>query len=308
MKLRKLGNSSLMVTPICLGGNVFGWTINEKTSFDVLDAFVAGGGNFIDTADVYSAWAGTPGISEEIIGRWMKARSNRAKLVIASKCGSDMPGGKGLGRKWIFQAVEDSLRRLQTDCIDLHQSHRDDTETPQEETLRAYDDLIRQGKLRAIGNSNFSGARTQESVDISAKHQLARYESSQPKYNLVDREEFETDLAPVLIKNNIGCIPYYALAAGFLTGKYRNGQPLPDSKRASGVSQRYMNDKGFAVIEQLERAAKQLNASMSQVAVAWLMHAPAITAPIASATSVAQVNEMLGAAALDAKAVQAALA
>ena len=295
-----------MVSSLCLGGNVFGWTIDEPTSFAVLDAFVGGGGNFIDSADVYAAWADKPGISEIIIGKWMIARGNRKQMIIATKLGSKMPTGEGLSRTWMMRAVEDSLRRLNTDYIDLYQSHQFDDKTPQEETLRTFDDLVRHGKVRAIGNSNFNGAQTQAATVTSKQLSIVRYESAQPKYNLVDREEFERDLAPVLIANEIGCIPYYALAAGFLTGKYRAGAALPQTARASGVSTRYMNDKGFAALAQLESAAAMLGVTMSQAAVAWLMHAPAITAPIASATSVVQVIELLGAALIKKSALRAA--
>ncbi|HQV68778.1 MAG TPA: aldo/keto reductase [Thermoflexales bacterium] len=297
MELRKLGNSSLMVSPLCLGGNVFGWTIDERRSFEVLDAFLAHGGNFVDSADVYSRWkeGNTGGESETIVGAWMKARGNRGKVILATKCGSDMGDGKkGLSAKWIARAVEDSLRRLQTDYIDLYQAHIDDAATPLEETLAAFDALVKAGKVRAIGASNYTGARLQAALDISKANGLARYESLQPKYNAIDRE-IEADQLPICQKNNVGVIPYYALAAGFLTGKYRPGQQLPDTARAGGVQKNYMNERGFAVLEKVERLAKENNATPSQVALAWLMRRPGITAPIASATSAAQVAEMFGA-------------
>ncbi|NJM41987.1 MAG: aldo/keto reductase, partial [Anaerolineae bacterium] len=229
MQLRQLGKSDLHVTSLGLGGNVFGWTIDEATSFQVLDAYLDMGGNFIDTADVYSSWApgNTGGESEVIVGNWMKARGNRDKVIIATKVGSQMPNGSGLSRAWITQAVEDSLKRLQTDVIDLYQSHIDDTNMPLEETLRTYDELIKQGKVRVIGSSNYTGARTQEANDISAKQNLVRYECTQPFYNFVKREAYETDLEPALLANQIGCIPYSSLASGFLSGKYRVGQELP---------------------------------------------------------------------------------
>lgn len=286
-----------MVSPLCLGGNVFGWTIDERRSFEVLDAFLAHGGNFVDSADVYSRWkeGNTGGESETIVGAWMKARGNRAKVILATKCGSDMGDGKkGLGAKWIARAVEDSLRRLQTDYIDLYQAHIDDAATPLEETLAAFDALVKAGKVRAIGASNYTGARLQAALDISKTSGLARYESLQPKYNAVDRE-IETDQLPICQKNNVGVIPYYALAAGFLTGKYRPGQHLPDTARAGGVQKNYMNERGFAVLEKVEQLAKENNATPSQVALAWLMRRSGITAPIASATSAAQVREMFGA-------------
>jgi aryl-alcohol dehydrogenase-like predicted oxidoreductase len=285
------------VTPLCLGGNVFGWTIDEATSFEVLDAYLDMGGNFIDTADVYSSWApgNTGGESEVIVGNWMKARGNRDKVIIATKVGSQMPNGTGLSRAWITQAVEDSLKRLQTDVIDLYQSHIDDTNTPLEETLRTYDDLIKHGKVRVIGSSNYSGARTQEANDISAKQHLARYECTQPFYNFVKREAYENDLEPVLLANQIGCIPYSSLASGFLSGKYRVGQELPKTARAGGVQGRYMNDAGWAALAQMEALAKANHCTVAQAALAWLMHRPSVTAPIASATSVAQVKELMGA-------------
>lgn len=301
MEKRIIGNSELRVAPLCLGGNVFGWTIDEARSFEVLDAFVAHGGDFIDTADVYSRWkeGHSGGESETILGKWMKARGNRDKLVIATKCGSDMGDGrKGLGAGWIAQAVEGSLRRLQTDYIDLYQAHIDDTATPLEETLGAFDALVKQGKVRALGASNYSGARLTQALAASAAGGLARYDCLQPKYNAIDRA-FESDQLPVCLDHNVGVIPYYALAAGFLTGKYRRDQPLPATARANGVQRNYMNDRGFAVLEKVERVAKELNATRSQVAVAWLMRRPGITAPIASATSVAQVDELFGALALD---------
>lgn len=285
-----------MVTPLCLGGNVFGWTIDEPASYEVLDAYVEMGGNFIDTADVYSTWApgNAGGESEIILGRWMKARGNREKVIIATKCGSKMPAGEGLGRAWIHQAVDDSLKRLQTDFIDLYQSHIDDANTPLEETMEAFNELVRAGKVRALGCSNFSGARLQQALDVSKQHAFARYECIQPKYNLVSRE-YETDPMPAVQQNNIGCIPYSSLASGFLTGKYKRDAAMPESKRAGGVQQRYFNDEAFAVLAKVEVLAKDLNATPAQVALAWLMQQPTITAPIASATSVAQMRELMGA-------------
>lgn len=298
MNLRQIGKSELRVTPLCLGGNVFGWTIDEARSFEVLDAFVAQGGNFIDTADVYSTWgAGNKGgESETILGNWMKARGNRNKIVLATKLGSKMGEGKeGLSAAYMVQAVEASLQRLQTDYIDLYQSHVDDPKTPIEETLRAFDALIKAGKVRAIGSSNFSGARMSEALATSQKLGLARYECTQPFYNMIKREDYERDLEPVLLANQVGCIPYSSLASGFLSGKYKAGQALPSSLRSGGVQQRYMNDAGFAVLAKVESIARDLNATPAQVALAWLMARPSITAPIASATSVAQMTELMGA-------------
>lgn len=295
MELRQIGNSTLQVAPLCLGGNVFGWTIDEQTSFEVLDAYVEMGGNFIDTADVYSTWApgNTGGESERILGRWMKARNNRNKIIIATKAGSKMPDGEGLSRAWLHKAVEDSLARLQTDSIDLYQSHIDDPNTLLDETMEAFNDLVRAGKVRALGCSNYSGARLQQALDVSAQHGFARYECIQPKYNLVARE-YEADPAPVVIKNNVGCIPYSSLASGFLTGKYKRDAAMPDSKRAGGVQQRYFNDAAFEVLAKVEALARDLNATPAQVSLAWLMQQASVTAPIASATSVAQMRELMG--------------
>ena len=297
MQQRQIGTSALRVTPLCLGGNVFGWTIDEAASFQVLDAYVDLGGNFIDTADVYASWApgNSGGESETIIGKWMQARGNRDKIIIATKVGSKMPFGEGLSRAWITQAVEDSLKRLQTDVIDLYQSHIDDTKTPLEETLQAYQTLIQQGKVREIGNSNVSGARMKEALDISARENIARYECTQPFYNVIKREEYENDLEPVLRERNVGCIPYSSLASGFLSGKYRAGQAMPSTPRAGGVQSRYMNDAGWEVLAQMEQLAKTHSCTVAQAALAWLIHRPSITAPIASATNVAQVKELMGA-------------
>ncbi|HEY7416647.1 MAG TPA: aldo/keto reductase, partial [Ktedonobacteraceae bacterium] len=254
MQLRKLGRSTLQITPLMLGGNVFGWTADEATSFAVLDAFVEAGGNSIDTADVYTARmpGNKGGESETIIGRWMKARGNRDKVVIATKLGHPMgPGKEGLSRNYIFAAVEASLQRLQTDYIDLYQAHKDDINTPLEETLQAFDDLVRQGKVRAIGASNYNASRLADALHISEQQSLARYESLQPRYNLYDREDYERELEPLCEKQEVGVISYFALAAGFLTGKYRPGQALPDSARAQNVQTRYMNERGFTILEAL---------------------------------------------------------
>lgn len=298
MNLRQIGKSGLWVTPLCLGGNVFGWTIDESRSFEVLDAYVAQGGNFIDTADVYSTWASgnKGGESETILGNWMKTRGNRNKIVLATKLGSKMGEGKeGLSAAYMVQAVEASLQRLQTDYIDLYQSHVDDPNTPMEETLRAFDALVQSGKVRAIGSSNFSGARMNEALATSQKLGLARYECTQPFYNMIKREDYEHDLEPVLLQNQVGCIPYSSLASGFLSGKYKSGQALPSTPRSGGVQQRYMNEAGFAVLAKVESMARELNATPAQVALAWLMARPSITAPIASATSAEQLTELMGA-------------
>ena len=308
MEKRQLGQSSLHVTPITFGGNVFGWTADEKTSFALLDSFVASGFNFIDTADVYSRWhpGNQGGESEVIIGRWLKARGNRDKVIIASKLGIEMaPGKKGLSRKYMMQAVEDSLQRLQTDYIDLYQSHRDDPETPIEETLSAYAELIEAGKIREIGASNFSADRLAESLKISSDKGLPRYQSLQPQYSLVERQEFEGALEDLCLREKIGTIGYYSLASGFLTGKYRSAADMQGRARGPRV-EKYLNDYGFGVIAALDDVAKRYNAKPVQIALAWLIARPSVTAPIASATNVEQLAELLKAAEiqLDAAAIQ----
>jgi aryl-alcohol dehydrogenase-like predicted oxidoreductase len=295
MEKRRLGRSDLMVSPLCLGGNVFGWTADEATSFKVLDAYADAGLNFIDTADVYSTWVPghTGGESEVIIGKWMKARGNRDKLVIATKVGSEMgPNQKGLSKSYIGSAVEASLQRLQTDYIDLYQSHRDDLDTPQQETLSAYEELIRDGKVRAIGASNFTAARLQEALEISAELGLPRYESLQPKYNLSDRAEYEAELEPLCRREEIGVIPYYGLASGFLTGKYRSDADFGKSVRGGRMAA-YLDDRGRRILAALDAVAARKNATPAQIALAWLMARPGITAPIASATSVEQIRDLV---------------
>jgi aryl-alcohol dehydrogenase-like predicted oxidoreductase len=300
MEMRTIGHSDLKVSSLCLGGNVFGWTADEAASFAVLDAFVAGGGNFIDTADAYSTWVPghSGGESETVIGKWLASRKNRDRVVIATKLGVRMandPQREGLSRAYILHAVEDSLRRLQTDHIDLYQAHRDDENTPLEETLDAFTTLIKQGKVRVIGASNYTASRLNEALQISQQHGYARYESLQPLYHLLNREDYERDLEPFCREQNIGVITYSSLASGFLTGKYRSGQDLPSSPRASGIQRRYMNEHGFAILEQVERIAQAHNATIAQIALAWIVNRPGITAPIASATSVQQTQELLGA-------------
>lgn len=303
MQRRRLGHSPLELYPLCLGTNVLGRTLDEAAAFPVLDAYIEAGGNCLDTADVYSA-----GQSEQIIGSWMKARGNREQVLIATKLGHSMGQGKqGLSAKYIQEAVEASLRRLQTDYIDLYQAHSDDPETPLEETLQAFDALIRQGKVRVIGASNYSAARLAEALRISQQHGYARYESLQPLYNLVEREAYERELEPLCREQEIGVIGYYALAAGFLTGKYRPDKPLPESRRAQNVQARYMNERGFRILAEVERVAARLGATPAQVALAWMMARPGVTAPIASATSVQQLHELVGAVTLqlDTKAITA---
>lgn len=300
MEKRKLGKSELEVTPFSFGGNVFGWTTDEATSFKLLDAFVEAGGNFIDTADVYARWLPPHegGQSETILGKWLKRRSDRAQLVIATKVGSDMGArGKGLSRKHILQSVDDSLRRLQTDYIDLYQSHRDDEETPQEETLATYAQLISQGKVRVIGASNFSAARLSRSLQISKQNGLPRYESLQPLYNLYDREDYEQGLEPLCREEGLGLITYSSLASGFLTGKYRSEQDL-GSRARGGSIKRFLNERGFRILSAVDKVAKEYDATAAQVSLAWLIARPSITAPIASATSIEQLNELLRATTL----------
>ncbi|HZZ80223.1 MAG TPA: aldo/keto reductase [Gemmataceae bacterium] len=300
MLKRKLGKSGLEVAPLCLGGNVFGWTIDERTSFAILDAFVAAGFDFIDTADVYSRWApgNQGGESETILGRWFKQSGKRDQVVLATKVGMEMgPGKKGLAKAYILQAVEDSLRRLQTDRIDLYQAHVDDASTPLEETLDAFAQLIKQGKVRAIGASNYRGDRLGQAITISKDRGLPRYECLQPHYNLCERADYEANLEPVCLANGIGVISYFSLAKGFLTGKYRSEADLAKSVRGQGVKV-YLNERGFRILAALDQIAKDARATPAQVALAWLIARPSVTAPIASATSMEQLNDLLAAARL----------
>ena len=295
MEMRSLGNAPFKVSPLTFGGNVFGWTADEAMSFRLLDGFTAAGFNFIDTADVYSRWhpGNQGGESEIIIGNWLKARGNRDKVIIATKLGMEMgPGKKGLSRAYMFQAVEDSLRRLQTDYIDLYQSHKDDPETSFEETLGAYQDLIRQGKVRAIGASNFTAERLAASQETSRRLGLPRYDSMQPQYSLVERGEFEGPLEQLCLKENIGVIGYYSLASGFLTGKYRSATDGQDRIRAPRVA-KYLNEAGFRVIAALDTVAARHNAKPGQIALAWLLARPSVTAPIVSATNMEQLAELI---------------
>jgi aryl-alcohol dehydrogenase-like predicted oxidoreductase len=312
MHTRSLGSTGLQVAPLCLGGNVFGWTCDEPTSFEVLDAYMAGGGNFIDTADVYSRWAPghTGGESEAVLGRWMQARGNRAEVIIATKAGSPMgdgPNQRGLSRQHIMHAVEASLRRLQTDYIDLYQAHFDDPHTPLDETLRAFDDLIRQGKVRYIGASNYHSWRLMQALWTSDRHGYAAYVCLQPKYNLVDRAEFEAELAPMCQAMGLGVISYSSVAGGFLSGKYRRDGAMPTTARAGTVQQRYFHARGWAVLDAVLQVAEARGATPTQVALSWLLAKPVITAPIASATSVAQLRELLGAVKLQLTAEEIAL-
>jgi aryl-alcohol dehydrogenase-like predicted oxidoreductase len=303
MKLVRLGKSPLQVSNLCFGGNVFGWTADQATSFAVLDAFVAAGGNFIDTADVYSRWAPghQGGESESVIGLWLAARPGiRQKLVIASKVGMELaPDRKGLSARWIATAVEDSLRRLKTDVIDLYQSHTDDASVPFEETLGAYDKLIRAGKVRYLGASNYSAARLAEALAVARAHRLPEYICLQPLFNLYDREPFEKDLLALCAKENLAVINFYALASGFLTGKYRSEADAGKSPRGQGVVKKYLNERGTKILAALDEVAFQCGANPGQIAIAWLLHQQVITSPIASATSLAQLDELIAATRID---------
>jgi aryl-alcohol dehydrogenase-like predicted oxidoreductase len=299
--LRPLGRSGLHVSPICLGGNVFGWTADEATSFLLLDAWVDAGMNFIDTADVYSRWVDghQGGESETIIGKWLKRSGKRDRVVLATKVGKEMgPGKVGLAPAYIRTAVEASLARLQTDVIDLYQSHDDDPATPFEDTLGAYDALIRAGKVRAIGASNFSAPRLEQALAASRAHALPRYECLQPLYNLVERPAFEAQLEAVCVREGLGVIPFFALASGFLTGKYRSEADFAKSARGPGTK-KYLNPLGLRVLAALDATAQRLGATPAQVALAWQIARPSITAPIASATSLEQLAGLVAAARLE---------
>ncbi len=275
----------------------FGWTADESASFAVLDAFVEAGGNFLDSADMYSQWApGNPGgVSEEIIGRWMKARRNRGRLIVATKVRTRMwegPDGEGLSRPHIRRAVEDSLRRLQVETIDLYQCHWPDEDIPIEETLSVFGDLIASGKVRYVGASNYTAAQLEEARRVAGDKALARFVSLQPHYNLVHRAEFEGALAALSERDQIGVIPYSPLAGGFLTGKYRRGQTMPDSQRAEGTK-RYMTERGFGVVDALDAVAKEHNTHVAAVALAWLLAKPAVTAPVIGANTPEQIADLL---------------
>jgi aryl-alcohol dehydrogenase-like predicted oxidoreductase len=297
MEKRRLGPAGPEVPVICLGGNVYGWTLPEADAFRQLDAAIDAGLNFVDTADVYSQWVSghKGGESETIIGKWFAKSGKRKDVILATKVGMEMgEGKKGLKAAYIRQAVEDSLRRLQTDYIDLYQAHKDDPETPLEETLGAFDELVKQGKVRYVGASNYSGARLAEALETSRKHGFASYISLQPHYNLVERHEFETDLLPVVEKYQLGVIPYFSLAAGFLTGKYRSQQDAEKAKRGA-IVQKYLNEWGFRVVGALDEVANAQSSTPARVALAWLLAQPGITAPIASATNANQLADLVGA-------------
>ena len=308
MQTRKLGRSTLQVSPLAFGGNVFGWTTDEATSFKLLDRFVDEGFNFIDTADMYSKWVpgNKGGESETIIGKWLKKTGKRDKVVVATKVGMEMaPDKKGLSPAYIKSAVEDSLKRLQTDYIDLYQSHTDDAATPLADTLGAYDKLIKAGKVRVIGASNYSAERFEEALAVSKKNSLPRYDSMQPNYNLIDRGDFEAKMQDVCVKNDVGVISYFSLASGFLTGKYRSEADLSKGPRGQMVK-KYLNDKGFKVLAALDSVAKKTSSTPGRVALAWVLAQPGIAAPIASATTLTQLDDLFAATRLklDAGALQ----
>jgi aryl-alcohol dehydrogenase-like predicted oxidoreductase len=302
MQMNPLGRSGLNVAPLAFGGNVFGWTADEATSFRLLDAFVDGGFNLIDTADVYSRWVPghAGGESESVIGRWLQqGGGRRERIVLATKLGMDMGDGrKGLRPAWIRQAVDDSLRRLQSERIDLYQVHADDPDTPMADTLGCLAELIQAGKVRAIGASNFSAERLQEALDTSQRLGLPRYETLQPQFNLMDRAPYEDALQALCVREGLGVINFYGLARGFLSGKYRTEADLGQSPRGAGVKANYFNDRGWRVLAALDAVAARRRATPAQVALAWQMRQPGITAPIASATSLAQWTELAAAATL----------
>jgi aryl-alcohol dehydrogenase-like predicted oxidoreductase len=301
MQYRRLGRSPLEVSPLCFGGNVFGWTADERTSHSLLDAWVDAGFNFIDTADVYSRWAPghAGGESETVIGKWLARGGRRDQVVIATKVGMDMGEGKvGLKAARIREAVEASLKRLQVDRIDLYQAHKDDPDTPLEETLEAFAKLVDQGKVRAIGASNYSAARLADALAVSARQGLPRFETLQPLYNLYDRAVFEAELQPLCVRESVGVINYYALAAGFLTGKYRSADDAAKSARGKATVSKYLNERGLRILAALDAASKQLGAPPGRIAIAWLLAQPGVTSPIASATSLEQLAELVEAARL----------
>jgi len=297
MEQRALGNSGLKVAPLGLGGNVFGWTVDEPASFRILDAFLAAGGNLIDTADIYSAWApgNRGGESETILGRWMKNRRNRKKVVVATKVGKEMePGRKGLSKSHILRAAEESLKRLQTEHIDLYQSHEDDPETPLEETLEAYARLIREGKVRAIGASNYEANRLSLSLEASRRNGYPAYQSLQPQYNLYDRSGYEAALEPLCREKGLGVLPYFPLGSGFLTGKYRSEKDLAGRARQEYAG-KYLNDRGLRILAALDEVARRYRSTPAAVSLAWLILRPGVTAPIPSVTSVEQLSVLVDA-------------
>ncbi|MDB5877391.1 MAG: alcohol dehydrogenase [Variovorax sp.] len=301
MEYRSLGRSGLQVSPLAFGGNVFGWTVDEAMSFRLLDAWLDAGFNFVDTADVYSRWVPghEGGESETIIGKWLRQTGKRNRVVLATKVGKPMGDDKvGLSAAYIREAVDASLRRLKTDHIDLYQSHDDDAKTPLEETAGAFAELIKAGKVRAIGASNFTAPRLAEALDVAERTGLPRYESLQPLYNLYDRAVFEAELEPLCLERGVGVINFYALAAGFLTGKYRTEADAAKSARGATTTKKYLNPRGLRILDALDSVAQRHGVSPGQIAIAWQLARPAVTAPIASATSIAQLDELAAAVAL----------
>jgi aryl-alcohol dehydrogenase-like predicted oxidoreductase len=308
MQTRRLGDSDLEIVPVVFGGNVFGWTVDEAKSFELLDAWVDRGFNCIDTADVYSVWmpGHVGGESETIIGKWLKQSGKRDQVVLLTKVGFEMKsGGKGLSKKYILEEVEASLKRLQTDRIDLYQSHTDDASVPFEETLEAYAQLIDEGKVRYIGASNYKGARLAEAEDLAEREKLPAYKTLQPEYNLYDRQDYETDLAPVAEKYGLGVISYFSLASGFLTGKYQSLEDAKGKNREARV-QKYFDERGMKILKALKKVSEETGAEQAAVSLAWLLEQPTITAPIASATSTKQMEALF--AAVDVKLSAAQLA
>jgi aryl-alcohol dehydrogenase-like predicted oxidoreductase len=295
MNKRKLGKTGLEISPLVFGGNIFGWTVDQATSFKLLDAFIAAGFNSVDTADIYSKWVPghTGGESEIILGEWMRRSGNRKKVIVATKVGMEMGDGKkGLSKSHILRSAEDSLRRLQTDYIDLYQSHNDDPDTPLEETLGAYAELIRQGKVRAIGASNHKAERLAAAIEASKKSGLPAYQTLQPNYSLVERADYENNLEPLCQKEGLGVINYYPLASGFLTGKYRSESDAAGKARAHNVT-KHLNERGFKILGALDQVAKKYNATPAGISLAWLLARPSITAPIVSATNLEQLNDLI---------------
>jgi aryl-alcohol dehydrogenase-like predicted oxidoreductase len=297
MKKVELGQTGLRVAPINLGGNVFGWTINEKQSFEILDTFVESGFNFIDTADTYSYWVegNSGGESERIIGNWFKARGNRSKIVLATKVGFE--NGKrpaDISKATILKTVEESLKRLNTDYIDLYYTHKDDDITRVDETMEAHHQLVKEGKVRAIGASNLSAEKLTASLEYAKQNNISSYQVYQPLYNLVERQEFETSYTSIIAENNLAVLPYYSLASGFLTGKYRSDQDLGKSQRGGGAK-KYLTPQGFAVLDALDKISDKHNSSPAAISLAWLLTRPNVAAPIVSATSREQLQTILSA-------------
>lgn len=300
MNFKTLGKSTLSVSPLTFGGNVFGWTLDQSASFRILDQFIDAGFNFIDTADTYSTWVpgNKGGESETIIGNWLKSNNNREKVIIATKLGGELgPNQKGLSADYMIKAVEASLTRLQTDYIDLYQAHYDDHETPQEETIAAFDKLVKGGKVKFIGASNLSAERIESSLKISKENNFAEYISLQPLYNLYDREKYEIEYQPLAEKHQLGIIPYYSLASGFLSGKYRNESDLSKSPRGHGIK-KYLNERGIKILNALDKVATAHQTKPASIALAWIINKPTITSAIVSATNETQMQDLIKSAQL----------